>query len=68
MTKQAYVQALYQRSAIAGYAVRKTYVNNDGDTCAKTIATFILKDYKKPDIALHLANTLRDDLNLGKIT
>lgn len=57
---KAYVQALYHRQNLAAYAVRRNLDN--GGAC--TVATFDFQTYKR-DVALHLANKLRDDINSG---
>lgn len=59
-----YVQVVWRRSRVLGYAVMEAREPKEPD---RTVREFRLdhRIEQCADIALHLANTLRDDLNGG---
>jgi hypothetical protein len=63
MTKTAFVETLYRRKRHAGYSVFVEWFEN-GTKHGRLVKTFELKDHdRNAELALHLANTLRDDIN-----
>jgi hypothetical protein len=59
---RAYVHAYTTRGKLRGYSVFTEWLHGSGQMHGKCIGTFDLKDYSA-EVALHLANTLRDDFN-----
>jgi hypothetical protein len=60
--KEAFVQTTYRRKRHIGYSVFVEWFDN-GVKHGRLVKMFDLKDYDgNAEIALHLANTLRDDI------